>query len=91
MEKKYILLLFLTSILLASCSASSTLTLSVKQPSTVYLSKDVKNIGILNRSQPSIKYNKFDILDKILTAEEKNLDNNGAEESLKGLDRKSTV
>jgi len=85
MEKKYILLLFLTSILLGSCSATSTLTLSVKQPSTVYLSKDVKNIGILNRSQPSVKYNKFDVLDKILTAEEKNLDKNGAEESLKGL------
>ena len=58
MKKKYILLLFLTSLLLGSCSATSTLTLNVKQPSTVYLSKEVKNIGILNRSQPSIKYNK---------------------------------
>ena len=85
MKKIYFLLLSLGSILLGSCSASSTLTLSVKQPSTVYLSKEIKNIGLLNRSQPSVKYNKFDVLDKILTAEEKNLDKNGAEESLKGL------
>ncbi|MEQ3661489.1 MAG: DUF6340 family protein [Flavobacterium sp.] len=87
MRKIYLALFILTSILLVSCSASSTLTLSVNQPSTVYLSKEVKNIGILNRSQPSVNYNKFDILDKILTAEEKNLDKNGAEESLKGLEQ----
>ena len=87
MRKIYFALFLLTSILLVSCSASSTLTLSVNQPSTVYLSKEVKNIGILNRSQPSVNYNKFDVLDKILTAEEKNLDKNGAQESIKGLEQ----
>ena len=68
-----------------SCSATSTLTLSVPQPSKVNLSKNVKSIGVVNRSVPSVNYNKFDVLDKILTAEEKNLDKNGALETINGL------
>jgi hypothetical protein len=81
-----IFIYILTSVLLISCSATSTLSLNVNQPSKVYLSKEVKKIGILNRSQPSVNYNKLDVLDKILTAEEKNLDKNGAEQSIKGLE-----
>lgn len=79
------LLLAIIPVFLLSCSASSTLTLSVPQPSNVYLSKEVKNIGILNRSTPSVQYNTIDAIDKILTAEEKNLDKNGAEETIQGL------
>lgn len=77
-------------LLLISCSATNTLTLSVPQPSKVYLSKEVKNIGILNRSVPSVKYNKIDAIDKILTAEEKNLDLFGAKESIEGLQESLT-
>ena len=79
------LLLAIIPVFLLSCSASSTLTLSVPQPSNVYLSKEVKNIGILNRSTPSVQYNTIDAIDKILTAEEKKLDKKGAEETIQGL------
>ena len=85
MKRIHYLSLSILTLLLGSCSATSTLTLSVPQPSNVYLSKEVKNIGIVNRSIPSIKYNSLDVIDKILTAEEKNLDKNGAIETLKGL------
>lgn len=79
------LLLAIIPVFLLSCSASSTLTLSVPQPSNVYLSKEAKNIGILNRSIPAVKYNAIDAIDKILTAKEKNLDKKGAEETIQGL------
>lgn len=81
-----IFIYILTSVLLISCSATtSMLTLSVPQPSKVNLSKNVQSIGVVNRSVPSVNYNKFDVLDKILTAEEKNLDKNGALETINGL------
>lgn len=82
---KRLLQLIALSLFFASCSSTSTLTLSVPQPSNVYLSKEVKNVGIINRSVPNVKYNKLDAIDKILTAEEKNLDINAANESILGL------
>lgn len=81
--KKFIFLLFI--ILFYACSSTSNLTLSVPQPSNVYLSKEVKQIGILNRSVPNPNYSKLDVLDKILTAEDKNLDIEGAKEAINGL------
>ena len=82
---KKVLPFLIIALLVASCSPISTLTLSVAQPSNVYLSKEVKNIGIINRSVPNVKYSKLDVIDKILTAEEKNLDINSANESILGL------
>lgn len=82
---KKVLPFLIIALLVASCSPISTLTLSVPQPSNVYLSKEVKNIGIINRSVPNVKYSKLDVIDKILTAEEKNLDINSANESILGL------
>lgn len=82
---KKVLQLLLATSLLASCSPTSTLTLSVPQPSNVFLSKEVKNVGIINRSVPNVKYGKLDVIDKILTAEEKNLDIDAANKSILGL------
>ena len=62
---KRLLQLIALSLFVASCSSTSTLTLSVPQPSNVYLSKEVKNVGIINRSVPNVKYNKLDVIDKI--------------------------
>jgi hypothetical protein len=82
---KRFLQLVIIGLFAASCSSTSTLTLSVPQPSNVYLSKEVKNVGIINRSVPNVNYNKLDAIDKILTAEEKNLDRNSAHEAIIGL------
>jgi len=81
--KKFLLLLVFP--ILFSCSSTSNLTLSVPQPSNVFLSKEVQSIGIVNRSIPNVNYNKLDAIDKILSLEEKNLDKQGANAAIQGL------
>ena len=61
--KKFLLLLVFP--ILFSCSSTSNLTLSVPQPSNVFLSKEVQSVGIVNRSIPNVNYNKLDAIDKI--------------------------
>ncbi|MCO6162431.1 DUF6340 family protein [Flavobacterium sp. NRK F7] len=87
MQQKYFLFLsaFFILTLLSSCSATNGLTLSVTEPAPVLLNKESKNIGILNRSIPDKKYEIVDALDKILTAEGKELDKKGSEMAIASL------
>jgi len=76
----------LISIILCSCSSTNLLTMSVTEPAPVYVHSDIKTIGIIDRSLPSGKNEKnIDKLDKILSAEGKNLDKDGAHECVVGL------
>lgn len=69
----------------ASCSSTNGLTMDAKQPAPVYLSKNVTRIGIINRSIPDKKYEAFDVIDKILTAEGKELDKKGSITAIENL------
>ena len=73
------------SIILCSCSSTNSLTISVTEPAPVYVPSNIKSIGIVNRSLPLEKNKNIDKLDKILSAEGKNLDKEGARESVVGL------
>lgn len=80
-------IVFLSGILfiLSSC-AMDYLTMNVTEPAPVTISKDIKKIGIINRSKPSEKTAaKLDEIDKILSAEGKNFDRDGANAAIKGL------
>lgn len=72
-------------IILCSCSSTNTLTLSVTQAPPVHVSSKIQTIGIIDRSLPSEKDETMDKIDKILTAEGKNLDKDGAHEAILGL------
>ncbi|NJM78755.1 MAG: hypothetical protein HC854_02485 [Flavobacterium sp.] len=71
--------------LLLSCSATNIMTLSVTEPAPVLLNKKTTKIGIINRSIPDKKYEVVDALDKILTAEGKELDKKGSISSIESL------
>lgn len=71
--------------ILASCSATNNLTMSVTEPALVYLPKKIEKIGVVNRSKPDENKKIIENLDKILTIEGKNLDRDAAEESTKGM------
>lgn len=79
MIKKYFPKVVLMSILiLSSCSSTNYLNLTVTEPAPVYLNKNSKKIGIINRSLPDKKYEAIDAIDKILTLEGKELDKKGS-------------
>jgi len=69
-------------LLLASCSATNQLTMSAVEPAPVPIAADVQHIGIINRSLPTEGNSGLDTVDKILSAEGKNLDKHGAEAAL---------
>ena len=74
------------SIIFCSCSSTNSLTISVTEPAPVYVPSNIKSVGIIDRSLPSGENEKkLDKLDKILSAEGKNLDKDGANESVTGL------
>ena len=76
----------LASIILCSCSSTNSLTISVTEPAPVYVPSNIRSIGIIDRSLPSGKNEqKLDKLDKILSAEGKDLDKEAAHESVVGL------
>jgi len=77
--------ILLIGITLCSCRAKNLLTISVTEPAPVYIPSIIERIGIIDRSLPSEKNQKMDKLDKILSAEGKNLDKDGAHESVVGL------
>jgi hypothetical protein len=68
-----------------ACSSMNSLTIGVTEPAPVYLPSEIETIGIINRSLPSEKNKSTDDLDKILSAEGKNLDKEGAEAAIDGL------
>jgi hypothetical protein len=76
----------LIALVLGSCSATNRLTIGVTEPAPVYLPSEAQAIGIIDRSLPSEKSEiSLDILDKILSAEGKELDQEGAQSAILGL------
>lgn len=82
---QFSIIVILFSIIFYACSSTNLLTLSVVQPPPVYISSNVETIGIIDRSMPSDNDEAMDKIDKILTAEGKNLDKDGAQQAILGL------
>ncbi|WP_367229672.1 DUF6340 family protein [Flavobacterium enshiense] len=80
----------LASGLLFSCSSTNSLTMSVTEPAPIHLESKGKSVGILNRSLPAKQNEVFDAIDKILSAEGKDFDKDGANESVLGLQNELT-
>ncbi len=72
-------------VLLQACSSTNGLTLPVTEPAPVLLNKQTSKIGVVNRSLPDKKYEVFDAVDKILSAEGKNLDKLGSYTAIENL------
>ena len=69
---------------MVSCKTNQ-LYLNVVEPAPVTLPSDVKNVGIINRYLPTDETKVIDAIDKTLSLEGKNLDKDGAAESINGL------
>ena len=80
--KKFLFLCL--SIILIGCSATNRLTMSVTQPAPVNISKDVKRVGILSRFN-SGSSSILNEIDKIFSAEGKNLDIDASNKLIEGL------
>jgi hypothetical protein len=78
-----VLLLFCSAFLFDSCM--NPLRMTVVEPAPVMIPKEIKTIGILNRSLAMEKNQKLEGLEKILSAEGKNLDKEGAEKLMEGI------
>lgn len=87
MTKNYskIAVTLLLSGFLFSCSPTNLLTLSVTEPAPIYLPAQGKSVGVINRSLPSKQNEAIDAIDKILSVEGKDLDKEGANELVLGL------
>lgn len=72
-------------IFLYSCSATNHLTMGATEPATVVISPDIKVIGLINRSVPSEANEKADQIDRILSIEGKQLDQDGSNAALLAL------
>jgi hypothetical protein len=70
--------------LLVSCKTQE-LWLNVVEPAPVTLSKDIKSVGVINRSMPTDETKILDVIDKALTLEGVNLDKDGSEQAILGL------
>ena len=81
--KKYLILGISVSLLL-SCKTNQ-LYLNVIEPAPVQIPSSVTNVGIINRYLPTDETKVIDVIDKTLSLEGKNLDKDGAAESVKGL------
>jgi hypothetical protein len=68
-----------------SCSSTNYLTMNATEPAPVYIPAALKRIGIVDQSLPTDKNKTLDDIDKILTAEGKNLDKDGARQAVLGL------
>jgi hypothetical protein len=72
-------------VVLSSCSSTNLLTVSVTEPSIVFIPLNITTVGIIDRSLPSKENESTDKIDKILSAEGKDLDKNAAHEAVQGL------
>ena len=81
--KSYLILVF-AGAMMASCKTNE-LYLNVVEPAPVTIPSDVVNVGIINRFLPTDETKVIDAIDKTLSLEGKNLDKDGADESINGL------
>jgi len=70
--------------ILVSCKTNE-LYLNVVEPAPVMVPSDVVSVGIINRYLPTDETKVIDAIDKTLSLEGKNLDKDGAAESINGL------
>ncbi len=76
---------FLLAGIFCSCSSTNYLTIPITEPAPVFIPSKITKLGIVDGSLPSAQNEKFDMIDKILSAEGKNLDRDGARASVSGL------
>lgn len=76
--------LLFCGLLLMGCSSMNNLTMSVIEPAPVFVPKQIKRVGILNRSE-STANKTLDKIDKILSAEGLKLDDEGASQVIQGI------
>ena len=86
MKNLYLLaLIAIISVTVIGCGSTNQLTLSTTEPALVTISQDVKRIGLINRSVPSEQNTKIDQIDKILSIEGAELDQEGSMVALQAL------
>ncbi len=88
LNNKAAVFLILLALILSSCATTNKMTMGVIEPAPVYMPKDIQKIGIIDRSLPSDNNAELDKLDKVLSAEGKNLDKEGANRAILGLSDK---
>lgn len=76
--------LFCIVVLLASCKTNE-LYMSVIEPAPVTLPREIKKVGVINRSMPTDETKTLDIIDKAFSLEGVDLDKDGAEQCIAGL------
>lgn len=79
-------LIFLLAVLLfTNCRSTNYVTLTVTEPAPVTLPASMKRIGTINRSLATDKKPLLEKVDEVLSAEGKNLDKDGAQKAILGL------
>jgi hypothetical protein len=79
------LISFLLLVLLSFSCAKNNLTISVTQPAPVTILPYIERVGIVNRTMPSNDNDALDKINKVLSIEGKNLDKDGAHQTVPGL------
>ncbi len=69
----------------SSCASTQLVTISVLKPAPVTVPAYVKNVAVVNRSEPSKKVKIINVVNKALSMEGTDLDKAGAQASLTGL------
>jgi hypothetical protein len=82
---KFSIYSLLVVLCLFSCRSTNRLTIRVAQPAPVYLSSEIKSIGIIDRSLTSEKSNPIGKIEQVLSIETKDLDKKGAETTILAL------
>ena len=85
MVKKHFYYLLILGFIISSCSSTNYLTMNATQPAPVYIPSIIQRVGLINRSLPADKNKKLDDIDKILSAEGKNMDKEGGEAAVSSL------
>lgn len=81
---KHVLILLLAAFGFG-CSPTNTVTMSVQEPPVVPLPSSMEQIGLIDRSVTGEQSSTMERIDRVLSAEGKNLDRDGAAESITGL------
>lgn len=68
--------------LISACSSTNRMTIGVTEPARIFLSSEIRNIGIINRSEPAKRNAGLDRIDQLLSAEGFNLDKKGADAAI---------
>ncbi|NNG10050.1 MAG: hypothetical protein HKM92_07745, partial [Arenibacter sp.] len=74
--------------LMVACSPTKSIVLQTMEPSPVHISKNIKRIGIINRSQPSDKVKDDTGISSVVAVEEQWLEEKGRGAALTGLFQK---